>query len=96
METIASNSGLKPRGTYAKYGDEFRSKVARYAKENGVAAACCHVSKELEKPLPENTVRSWRNSMVNNESLTTSTVDSIQKQKRGRPLILGMDIDKKK
>ena len=32
LESIESNSSLKRQGTYANYGDEFRSKVARYAK----------------------------------------------------------------
>lgn len=55
----AANKRMK-RGPYTQYSDETRAKIARYASEHGNKAAVIKFSRELEKPLPESTVRNMK------------------------------------
>lgn len=95
QKSLNRSSGPKKRGAYSKYDDEFRSKVARYARENGITAASQKFSKQIQKLLPEQTIRNWRDQVIKEESRTNSSIDSIQLKKRGRPLLLGPDLDEK-
>jgi hypothetical protein len=87
-------SSSKKRGNYGNYDDELRSKIARFAKENGDAAAVRTFSKELGRILNESTVRTWRKHMIKMESAQKSQVD-LMKDKKGRPLLIGNDLDKR-
>lgn len=94
MEATKSVSN-KRRGSYANYNDDFRYKVARYALENGDASAVRKFSKETTKPLNESTIRTWRKTLVNKEASVKANVDFLEKTKRGRPLLLGLNLDEK-
>src|SRR5688572_5310119 len=62
VNVMKAQAGSQKRGKYGIYDDEFRTKVARYAiVHKSDMAAVRKYSPELEKPLSESTVRTWRN-----------------------------------
>lgn len=79
-----------------------RARIGRYACENGVAAAARRMSRELDKPLNESTVRRMKRlyqSEVQRKKRAReeddTTVEKLEPAKRGRPLLLGKRIDEK-
>lgn len=48
----------RQRGEYGSYSPETRTKIAKYAIENGPTKAAAHFSKTLGRKLNESTVRS--------------------------------------
>lgn len=95
IEVIKTAEKSKKRGKYSNYDDEFRTKIARYAIENGDAAAVRKFSPQLRKTLNESTVRTWRKFVINKESVAKANVALLEKEKRGRPMLLGIDLDEK-
>ena len=88
------------RGKYQVLSATLKAKIGKYAAENGNTAASRHFSKDLEKPLSEGTIRGFKSKYLDelsrkrkaNEDLTT---ESLPDKKRGRPLLLGEELDHK-
>ena len=87
------------RGTYQKYSEELRAKIALYAVRHGVPAAVRYSSRELRINITESTIRSFKSAYI--EELKSQRIrhstDKIKVspyKKRGKPLLLGEDLDK--
>ena len=85
------------RGTYSTFSSEKKAKVAKYAVENGVTALLRHFSKSGEfRELKESTVRGWMNAYkkeIKKASADGNTIIELPEKKRGRPLLLGEDLE---
>ena len=91
---IALNStGTSQKRKATKHSEETR---AKYAAENGAAAAMRHFKHEMAD-LPESTVRKYKNLYIT--ELSTRTKNNFSEntaftvKKRGRPLSLGEALD---
>ena len=89
----------KSRGKYAAYSPQDRAMLGKYCAEYG-ATATIRKFKETFPNLSDSTVRSMRskyNKLVTNKKwkLDFTEIDEIQSQKRGRPLLLGCELDQK-
>ena len=102
LQTQAANTKRKSRGEYLKLNPETRARIGRYAAENGVVAAARHFSKgkELGRPINESTVRGIKKAYLaemgrKRKAREDSDVDRLPNVKRGRPLLVGQQIDEK-
>jgi ribosomal protein S21 len=94
----------RKRGAYEKLSTEKKAKIAKYASENGIAAAVRHFSREGLN-LKESSVRGWKKDyhsmLARKNGEQCSTVDKVPnvegplKQHTGRPLLLGADVEEK-
>ena len=89
----------KSRGKYAAYSPQDRAMLGKYCAEHG-ATATIRKFKETFPNLSDSTVRSMRskyNKLVTNKKrkLDFTEIDEIQSKKRGRPLLLGCELDQK-
>ncbi len=89
----------KKRGTYNCFSSEQRAKIGKYACENGVVAASKFFSKGLNKKINESTVRGIKIGYLSELSRKRKAEKDLAilylpTAKRGRPLLLGSDIDK--
>ena len=90
----------KKRGTYKKLSEEMKAKIGKFACENGVAAAVRKFSKDLEKPLNESTIRGIKQRYLVEVSRKRKAeedivIERLPERKRGRPLLLGTELDAK-
>ena len=99
-EVLETKVNTKKRGPYKRYSDTVRAEIGKYASQHGVAAAARHFSKKLDNCVSETTVRSIRNVYI--EGLKRKRQDeeegdivTLPLKKRGRPLLLGQDLDTK-
>ena len=99
---IEEASSSKKRGAYGKLSAETRAKIAKYAAENGIAAAIRHYEVEEGLYLKESTVRGWKKD----HCLTIARISRSQdgrvpdvkepiKRAPGRPLLLGQEVEEK-
>ena len=97
----AKRSGLKPtRGEYGFFTPEEKARIARCAMESGVTRAMRNLLNEfpgcsLKK---ESSVRLWMNKykdhLKRNKVSGEQQPITIANKKRGRPLLLGEELDK--
>ena len=72
------------------YTDEIKTKIARYAAENGNTRAIRKFSEELGWMIPESTVRNFKRSYLAKVcGGVEPSVVTISSKARGRPLLLG-------
>lgn len=90
-ETIQNVEKEKKRGSYKKFDDSFKLKVAGYARHHGDAAAIRNFFKNDPKPPDESTVRGWRKRLLELDTGDNSPT-SLSKAKRGRPSKVEDDI----
>ena len=101
----ADNTEVKEASEPRKLGPcnhftlEQRTQIGKYACENGVVAASRHFSKQLESSLNESTVRGIKAGYLKElarkrRAEEDPTIEVLPTAKRGRPLLLGSDIDK--
>lgn len=94
VKMAASEKNTTKRGPYKRYTDADRLAIGKYSSENGASAAVRKFSKKHPR-LNESTVRSMRQKYE--EELKKvgfqESASSITPKKRGRPLLLGNDID---
>ena len=89
----------KSRGTYIKLTDEQKADIAKYALQNGISVAVKYYSKTLEKPIKESSVRMWISKYKSEYQKKRKTgetdlnITSLPSAKRGRPLMLGEQLD---
>ena len=97
---VSATCTKEKRGPYQKLSDETRAKIGKYASENGDSAAARHFSTVLSKPISRTTVHGLKKAYYQElsrkrkaeEDLAISTLPT---KKRGRPLLLGEDLDTK-
>ena len=95
-----ASQSSKTRGCYEKYTPEQKAMIGKRAAEHGVVASVRHYIKDFPN-LKENTVRDWRNAYrlqlkkrVRNGSESGMNITELPQKKRGRPLLLGEELDK--
>ena len=88
MEAV-EGSRKRKRGAYEQYSDEVRTKIARYAIDNGVAKTSRRFTADLGKRVSETTVRSMRDAYVNLKKSIGSEPTLLTRSPRGAPTILG-------
>ena len=97
---VSATCTKEKRGPYQKLSDETREKIGKYSSENGDSAAARHFSTVLSKPISRTTVHGLKKAYYQElsrkrkveEDLAISTLPT---KKRGRPLLLGEDLDTK-
>lgn len=81
------------RGVYGVVSPDDKAKIAKYAAENGVSASLRHFKRGNAFPdLKESTVRGWAKAYKDGLS-TGGSVFKLPERRRGRPLLLGKDLD---
>ena len=84
------------RKPYNHYTDEQRLDIAKYAEENGASAAARYFSKEYERSVNESSVRYMLKKYRQQQTEPGSgDIVSLPPAKRGRPLLLGDDLDQR-
>jgi hypothetical protein len=86
----------RKRGAYEKITPENKAKIAKFAAENGIAAAIRHFDKQQDFPnLKESTVRGWKKAYCAELSKTKgeNPIDQLPVKPIGRPLLLGKDVE---
>ena len=91
----------KKRGPYIKFDEKTKIKIGKYSSENGVHAAARHFSMELGKNINPSTIRGFKRAYLQEMNRKRRadeddlTVTSLPAKKRGRPLLLGEELDRK-
>ena len=91
----------RKREPYKKYSPSKRADIGKYASLHGVAATARVFSAKLKCKVSETTVRSIKDAYVaeierkRNSSQDSEVISSLPSKKRGRPLLLGSDLDMK-
>ena len=94
-----SKKASSKRGEYAKFSPAAKIELAKYAAQHGVAATLKHYAPKY-LGLKESTVRTWRDSYAVELSIQVKRkddkieVDELPAKKRGRPFLLGEDLDR--
>jgi hypothetical protein len=86
----------KKRGPYSNFAPDFKAEVGRYAAEHGNTKAVEHFSK-LGRNIKESTVRRFKEAYflkLKENKGDKSKVVQLNSKSRGRPLILGEEVDK--
>ena len=88
------------RGSYLKLSNELKAKIGKHASENGNSAAARHFSKVLGKELNPSTIRGLKKVYLEEMSRKRKagedmTITSLPAKRRGRPLLLGEELDLK-
>ena len=92
----------KKHGPYKKYSASERADIGNYAIQHGVAAASRVFSSKLKLVISETTVRSIKDAYLKEIKRKRSSdpdnqqeIRSLPVKKRGRPVLLGNDLDSK-
>ena len=96
-----SSGNGKRRGPYSEFTPQMKAQLGKYAAEHGVASTLRRYAKSYPD-LKESSVRTWRDA-YNKElkirarsraELDVITINELPEKKRGRPCLLGEDLDK--
>ena len=88
------------RGSYDLFTEEEKAKIARSASEIGVTSTIRKLSKSFPgRTLKESTVRTWMNKykkelVFRKRSGKDVDIKRLENRRRGRPLLLGQEIDR--
>ena len=95
----AKDKSKSVRGAYEKFSADEKAAIGKRAAEHSVSATIRHFSKIYpDRPLKESTVRGWKNQ-YNREVVRLKNggkevvVRELIDKKRGRPLLLGEEMD---
>ena len=100
-EVTEATTGDKKRGPYKKYSPEERCRMGRYACDHGVAAAARYFTRQFHRNVSETTVRSIKKDYLTSLRQKRAASDDegdlsvLPQKKRGRPVLLGKDLDSK-
>ena len=88
------------KGMYHRLTLETRAAIGTYASENGVVAVARYFSRKLDRPINESSVRSTKKAYPveqtrKRRAKEDPTVVTLPPKKKGRPNLLGADLDKK-
>ena len=96
----ATSSKKQKRGPFKKYSPCLRAEIGKYASHHGVAIALHHFPYKLSKGVSEMTVRSIRSAYREGvkrkrpvEVHEEEDVITLPPIKRGRPVLLGHELD---
>ena len=97
---VQNASQPKQRGPYNHFTAEHRATIGKYAGENGVAAASRYFSKKFENNINESTVRGMNAAYLKEvirkrKAEEELVINALLTDKQGRPLLLGVNMDKK-
>ena len=87
------------RGPYRKYSPQERLEIGRYASDHGTAAAARYFSRKLQQKIRESTVQYIRKEYVRGLARKRAASEdegdftSLPHKKRGRPVLLGEELD---
>lgn len=99
QEATSIGSKRTGRGPYKRYSTNVRAEIGKYASNRGVAAAARYFSKKLNCRVSETTVRSIRSSYAEGvrkrRAKDEEDIVALPLRKRGRPLLLGQELDTK-
>ena len=98
--TSSSSRGGAKRQTYQKISTELKTKIGKYAAENGIRAA---VTKFKDKV--SNSPKNWKNTVCDWKEAYVKELERKRKagcmdevtlpvKKKGRPLLIGEELDK--
>ena len=95
VQTAAGHG--KKRNNYAKFSPEQKAEVGRRAAEHGVASTIRYYDGQFS--LKESTIRCWRDSYIKELKKRklekkSLNVTELPEQKRGRPLLMGAELDR--
>ena len=95
VQTAAGHG--KKRNNYAKFSPEQKAEVGRRAAEHGVASTIRYYDGQFS--LKESKIRGWRDSYIKELKKRklekkSLNVTELPEQKRGRPLLLGAELDR--
>ena len=103
-QSTQNGSTKRSRGTYLKFTPTQQAQAAKYAVENGNQAAIRRYSKEFCTEIKESTLSTWKSKYLNEikerhkarayDKSGEIVVSSLPSKKRGRPLLLGDELDK--
>ena len=91
----------KKRGLYVKYGENMKIKIGKHLSENGVNAAARHFSLELGRNINPSTIHGFKKAYLQelNQKRRAKegylTVTSLPGKKRGHPLLLEKECERK-
>ena len=92
-ESLSSEASWHSRGQYETFSPTEKASIAKYAREVEVTKAIRKLEKNYPgRQLKESTVRTWV-KRLNIESHHESNVVKLDNKRRGRPLLLGKDLD---
>ena len=98
---LSKESASRKRQEYQKVSTEMKSKIAKYAAENGVKAAVTKFEDQVPNAPQnwKNTVRDWKDAYLlelkrKRSAGDISDVVLLPSKKIGRPLLLGDELDK--
>ena len=82
-----------------EYSEESRAKIALYAVRHGMPGAVRYISRELRININESTIRSFKSAYkeeLKSQRIRhfTDKIKVLPYKKRGKPLLLGEDLDK--
>ena len=100
----ANSTAASPGAHYNDYTAEERAQIGKYAAENGSTKASRRFSERLGRKVPESSVRRFKSEYLHrikamagdrdgSEDISL-VVNQLPKKARGRPLLLGEDMDK--
>ena len=97
------NKQLSKRGHYVKLTGVQQAQIARYALFHGNQAAIRRYNEEYSTEIKESSVSTWKSKYVNEldrkrkagdfEASGEVVIDTLPLKKRGRPLLLGSELD---
>ena len=97
--SLESNKKSATRGVYQKLSAEKKAEIGKRAAEHGVIATVRYYASKLPEPLKESSVRTWKNvytkekQRLRKEGNDSTTIEELPSIKRGRPYLLGDDME---
>ena len=99
-EVTRARSGVKKRGPYRRYTPEERMEIGRYACNHGITAAARYFTRRFQQSVRESTVQYIKKEYIaslrqKRASPDESDLTVLPQKKRGRPVLLGQELDSK-
>ena len=101
MKAREAAATAKKRGQYKSYTASEKAMIAKRATECGVTNTVRYFShKFVDRPLCEGTIRTWvkqykRELISQRECNKDTNIEKLESKRRGRPLLLGDELDKR-
>lgn len=99
----SGRSQSSKRGSYVKLTGVQQAEISKYALVRGNKAAICHYSKRFCVDIPTSSVSTWKAKYISElnrkraiedfEPSGEILIQSLPSKKRGRPLLLGSELD---
>ena len=84
---------------YQKLSAEKKAEIGRRAAKHGVITTVRYYASKFPEPVKESSVRTWKNmytkekQRLRKEGKHSTTIDDLPSKKRGRPYLLGDDLE---